>query len=108
VHPLAIKNSIKSMLIPYKKQYVRFARVEEAGRTLVYAVLLENNGREEVALSEPQLVRVMLKAGAAVLALPAGHHRLTFSASPILSPFAQVFFFEYEIPHFSYAQPPTI
>jgi len=96
------------MLVPYKKQYVRFARVEEAGRTLVYAVLLENNGREEVALSEPRLVRVILKAGAATLALPVGHHRLIHSAGPILSPFNQIFFFEYSIPHFSYARPPTL
>lgn len=96
------------MLVPYKKQYIKFSRVEDAEKVLVFATLFENNGQEEVTLSEPKLIRVIFKSSAAkTLLLAVGSRRFAHSVQPIVSPFVQRFFASYSIPHFSYARPPT-
>lgn len=95
------------MLIPYTKRYVRFIRVEEVGRTLVYAILLENDGCKEIALCEPHLVRILIKTSAP-LVLPAHTKRTPHISKPILSPFIKILFSTSEIPVSLYARPPTL
>ena len=96
------------MITPYLKKYIRFTRVEEAQRSLIYAILLENNGHEEIALCEPQLIRVILKASRAdTLSLPATGPRRARRNPLIISPFTKPSFVSLKIPAFSYARPPT-
>ena len=96
-----------SMLIPYSKRYIRFIRVEETDQTLIYAVLLEHNGWQEIALCEPRLVRIILKKDP-LLTLPVGTQHQNPISKPILSPFTKTFFSTTTIPTFSYARPPTL
>ncbi len=95
------------MLIPYSKRYIRFIRVEENERTLIYAALFENNGQQEVALCEPRLVRVFMKAVHTTLTLPSVTTCCSYGTQSIVSPFVETFFSSSKIPTCSYARPPT-
>jgi hypothetical protein len=96
------------MLQKYSKRYIHFVTVEEAARTLVYAVLMQNDGQKTVALSEPRLVRVIIKEDFSyTFALGAAVQAAISYAQPIVSPFVDFFVQSQAVPSFSYARPPT-
>jgi hypothetical protein len=54
------------MLKPQTQQHIRFITVEKPTAWVVVAVLVEMNGEETIAVSQPKVVRVIPKAQAAL------------------------------------------
>lgn len=112
------------MLTPAIKRYVKCISVERGAGVYVIACVFERRGDQEVAVSEPKIIRFIPRAAKAIaLQSPTPSQRkshvlalggdvlaaVTASLQPILSPISELFTVEHDyVLAFHGARPPTV
>ena len=99
------------------KQHIRFTTIEKSTAWIVVAVLVENDGVDTVAVSEPKIVRIIPKPKSLVLTGSVGNPKLCLSCpeqvlkikSPVKSPFSILFgYSNTDLLVWYCARPPTV
>jgi hypothetical protein len=101
------------MLTLYTKRTIKFAVVEKPTCWLVYGVVFETRGNEQIAITEPRIVKVITKARAALPGTVVspfalfGQSIAVQTPTGIISPYTAHVDAQHSFLAWYYARPPT-